>query len=226
MLALVVPLSVLALSGPSANEISEATRDVLKDPTYQKEMKGGDLGETLSSDGKPGERLTQEDRPVDLNANPGLSALSEISGWILGALIIVVVVALVVWIVSAVRRSPSKRVDGESAHDQAVFVASSVEQEVLENAEKLAAEGRFSEAVHALLLRALQILKMNSHEQIPDFMTGRELLRTVQLSEARRSALGHLLLGSELAYFGGRPTERDDYERCVQHYQAFAGGAA
>src|SRR6266446_1397805 len=94
---------------------------------------------------------------------------------------------------------------------------------LLEDAESLARQGRFGEAIHAVLLRWLADLARSG--AIParaPSLTSRELLRreTTLVAEAR-GALGSLVVAVERVHFGGRPAGLQEYEACAAQYRRF-----
>ncbi len=93
----------------------------------------------------------------------------------------------------------------------------------------LAAQHRFAEAIHVLLLRSLQYLNRRRPSPLPDSLTSREVLARLALPESARRALETLVLSVEISHFGGRSPDRNDYERCLacaEELQAVAGGGA
>ena len=79
----------------------------------------------------------------------------------------------------------------------------------LRNADDLARQGRFAEAIHGLLLGVLGRFGRTSGS---DATTAREIVRAHDGPDSRR--LGALVRASELVHFGGRPGTREQYDRC------------
>jgi hypothetical protein len=96
-------------------------------------------------------------------------------------------------------------------------------------ADQLAAEGRFVEAMHVLLLRGLAAIREGLDEQFGDSLTSREILRSTRLPEAGRASLRDIVNRVELTYFGQRPAAHEDYVACRSSFNALAlalqGGA-
>jgi hypothetical protein len=101
---------------------------------------------------------------------------------------------------------------------------------VLEAADDLAAQGRFVEAMHVLLLQALADIRRRLDEEFADSMTSREILRSRQLSDVLRRPLREVISRVEWTYFGGHSADRDDYLACRASFstlaQALLRGAA
>ncbi len=89
-------------------------------------------------------------------------------------------------------------------------------------ADQLAAEGRFVEAMHILLLQGLAAIREGLDEQLSDSLTSREILRSTRLSDTGRSSLQDIVSRVELTYFGQRPAARDDYFACRTSFNALA----
>jgi hypothetical protein len=96
-------------------------------------------------------------------------------------------------------------------------------------ADQLAAEGRFVEAMHVLLLQGLAAIRVGLDEEFADSLTSREILRSARLSDAGRSSLRDIVDRVELTYFGQRPAALADYVACRTSFntltQALHGGA-
>jgi hypothetical protein len=87
------------------------------------------------------------------------------------------------------------------------------------SAEALAAEGRWAEAIHALLLETLQALSRAA--RLAPSLTSREIVARVPLPERARDALSGLVLAVEVSRFGGAAAAEDDYRACLGRFQAF-----
>jgi hypothetical protein len=93
---------------------------------------------------------------------------------------------------------------------------------VLGAADELAAQGRFVEAMHVLLLQGLADIRQRLDEQFADSFTSREILRSTKLSEAGRGPLRDIVDRVELTYFGQRPAALTDYQACRASFNALA----
>jgi hypothetical protein len=93
---------------------------------------------------------------------------------------------------------------------------------VLEAADDLAAQGRFVEAMHVLLLQALADIRRRLDEEFADSLTSREILRSRQLSELLRRPLREVISRVEWTYFGGHSADRDDYLACRASFSTLA----
>jgi hypothetical protein len=86
--------------------------------------------------------------------------------------------------------------------------------------ERLADAGRYGEAVHALMLRALASLEPAPTPPL----TAREALRAARLDSGRRADLQALVAEAERFWFAGECALRADFERCHDLWKRFVGG--
>ncbi len=93
----------------------------------------------------------------------------------------------------------------------------------LEEADALAAEGRFTEAIHLLLLVAMDRLKRELGNRLTPALTGREVLRLAPIPQAVVNPLSRMVSLSEIKHFGGRDAAAPDYAQCRADFLAFSG---
>lgn len=207
----------------SPDEAQAKARAALADPKYQHTLPQHD--ETLES-GKHRSRSRRSPGDGDEEgAGPDVSLPSLGAGAFLGKVVFVVlcgVVALLVlgWIL---REVVGRRRQGETeVRPEAASAAAAAPQSNLsfDDASRLAAEGRYAEAVHALLLAAIRHFAERSRTAIQPSRTSRELVRTLPLGPDAREAFSELVRTVELSLFGGAPVEAADYERSLARFQA------
>ncbi len=101
---------------------------------------------------------------------------------------------------------------------------------VLAAADELAREGRYTEAMHVLLLRGLADIRARLDEPFADSLTSREILRSTRLPERARDSLRDVVGRVEWTYFGEYPAGQEDYAACRVSFsaleQALHGNAA
>ena len=95
-------------------------------------------------------------------------------------------------------------------------------EQVLDEAERLAADGRFADAVHALLLHGLGILRGRLGTKVAAALTSREILALSDLPAAGHETLSDLVARVELTYFGERAASAEDYLICRGLFEDFA----
>jgi uncharacterized protein DUF4129 len=89
----------------------------------------------------------------------------------------------------------------------------------IESAEALARDGRWADAIHALLLETLQALSRAA--RLAPSLTSREIVERVSLPARARDALLGLVLAVEISRFGGAPAGEGDYRACLTRFHAF-----
>ncbi len=129
------------------------------------------------------------------------------------------------------RIGTAKRTLSASAPTAAPFVAQIVTSNVpapspapapIDEVERLAAAGRFAEAIHLILLRFLAELRSGQFI-IADSLTSREILRKHSLAPTTRDALGIVIGAVELCHFGGRSADERLFRHCLSAYHARSG---
>jgi hypothetical protein len=91
-----------------------------------------------------------------------------------------------------------------------------------DDADELAAQGRFADAIHTLLLRTLHELASQHLVRVTPAMTSREILARVSLLGEAREALAGLIVAVEQTWFGDDVPHGDDYQRCRAQFDRFA----
>ena len=97
------------------------------------------------------------------------------------------------------------------------------ERRTLAEADALAAEGRFSEAIHLLLLVAMERLRRELGPRVAPAMTSREVLRLSPIPENVTAPLTRMVALSEIKHFGGRAADEPDYRICREDFLRFNG---
>jgi len=92
-------------------------------------------------------------------------------------------------------------------------------------ADELASQGRFVEAMHVLLLRGLAELRRSFRLRFADSLTSRELLALLPLPETTLEALTDIVERVELAYFGERVVVAGDYHACRESFDVLTATA-
>ena len=90
---------------------------------------------------------------------------------------------------------------------------------LLEDARRLASEGRYGEAVRLILRRTIEDVDRQRPGAVRDAMTAREIGRLDVLTEAARVAFGRIAMLVERAAFAGRELSADEYEEARGIYE-------
>lgn len=151
-----------------------------------------------------------------------IAPLLEIIFWIGLA----VIVALVAWFI--IRELLGLRLPRSKA-ETAVVVAEpewrpdeTTARNLLAGADALAAEGRYAEAAHLLLMRSVEDIEQRKPRAIKVSLTTREIATAASLPEAARPAFRYIGQVVERSLFGGRPVDAKDFADCRRAYEDFA----
>lgn len=117
---------------------------------------------------------------------------------------------------------PSK--EAESEPDIALYQPAKAQARILlDEVDKLAAEGRFGEAVHTLLFRSIQDIDRNRPNVVRRSLTSREIGKLSVLTVGARTAFSTIAGVSELAHFGGVAVNKSGFETARAAYAALTG---
>lgn len=93
---------------------------------------------------------------------------------------------------------------------------------LIEEADRLAATGRFDEAAHTLLYRSIEDIEERLPRSIRKAQTSREIADLAALPYAVRAAFDPITRAVERSWFGGMTLNADDYAVCRRAYADFA----
>jgi hypothetical protein len=164
----------------------------------------------------------------------GVAEFLEAMGPVLHVLFWVIVAALVLGLLFVIARSLVKARYGQlpgagpNLGPDAEWRPTAEQARVLlADADALAAQGRFAEAAHLLLLRGVQDIRDQRPGLVRPALTSRDIAGLEALPAQAREAFGAIARIVERSFFGGRDLEADDWSRCRGAYERFAlGGGA
>ena len=93
---------------------------------------------------------------------------------------------------------------------------------LLEDADRLAAQGRYDEAVHLILHRGIDEIEGRRPRLVRPAFTARDIAALDDLPAAARDAFGRIVRIVERSLFGGRAVGQQTFAECRQAYEAFA----
>lgn len=93
---------------------------------------------------------------------------------------------------------------------------------LLEEADRLAADGRFDEAAHLLLYRSIKDIAAKRPDLLRPSTTAREIGAFEALSQRARQAFGVIAGHVEASFFARRPLDRSAWDSSREAYRAFA----
>ena len=141
-------------------------------------------------------------------------------GWLMDVFLVLFIGFVVVVVVLELRRRFWNRtpetVDGSNAprRDAPTVPVSP--------ADAAAAEGRWAEAIHLLLLSALAVL--TKRRPIAAAVTGRESPDVLELTADRHTALSHLVAETERGLFAGHSLDAETYRACRASHDLLTAG--
>jgi hypothetical protein len=138
--------------------------------------------------------------------------------WILIGLAVILVL-LIVWRLIApllVQRRPAAEPEAEWSPDRAQSLA------LLEDADRLAAEGQFDAATHLLLRRSVAQIAEARPDLVHPASTAREIAGLGALPERARAAFAHISVRVERSRFALRGLDAGDWQAARAAYAEFA----
>jgi len=203
--------AALAQAGFEATQVEQARDRVLADGRYQTER-------------------PQPEAPPQIEPFTIPPWLAEILYWT----ILAAVAALVLFFLGnlaldllrnrdAFRRNRERPAAAPQSVETPPLERRGVDAGTLAEADRLAAEGRYGEAIHLLLLVAVARLHHELGPRVAPALTGRELLRLAGMPPRAVEPLTRMVELSELKHFGGRDAAEPDYVSCRADYLRFSG---
>lgn len=95
---------------------------------------------------------------------------------------------------------------------------------LLEEADALAREGRFAEAVHLLLFRSIEDIQERLEGGVAASLTAREIAGLGNLPDRAKRALRPVIQIVEQSFFGGRDVDASGWQTARRSYEDFAFG--
>jgi hypothetical protein len=134
------------------------------------------------------------------------------------------IVLSILWFIGRelIRIRLPERTDRLNVTDDAWRPAPAAALALLSDADALAAEGRFAEAVHLLLLRSINDIDGRLPNTVRPALTARDIAGLDRLPAAARPAFYRITRVVESSLFGGRPVDRAAFTDCRAAYEAFA----
>lgn len=144
--------------------------------------------------------------------------------WVPVALVALFALVLIVRLVdpSMFRFGRKGKANGSAAPEDAWRPDAAASLALLEDADRLAAEGRFDEATHLLLQRSVAQISAARPDWVEPSSTARELAALPALPAPARDAFGVIATRVEASLFALRPLARADWEAARAAYAEFA----
>lgn len=168
-------------------------------------------------------------RMIEGGSRPFAIPTEVATGILIAAIVIFLGILLLSWHGNA-RGSRLARdgIDDDPTGEKAAAVQTRMAAVRLE-ADELAGQGRYAEAMHVLLLQSVGEMRLRLRVPISVALTSREILDRIALEPEAHDALSDIIGRVEISYFGTHEPGRDEYSLCRASYStlvALLGGAA
>jgi hypothetical protein len=144
-------------------------------------------------------------------------------GLALGAVLVLWLIGRELWGVRFARRRRAKAARATPADWRPDPLRAAA---LLENADRLAAQGRFDMAVRLILHRGVEDIDHRRPHAVRPALTARDIAALEAIPPAARTAFARIAAVVEFSAFAGRPIGEAAFARCRQAYEAFAAAEA
>lgn len=207
-------------AAPEPAGVQARARQILSNPRYQPALPNHGKIRGPEDPGGDGPTFSNSGSGAPSVAVPVLGAGAALAKVLFIVLAVVVLLLILFGIGRAVAGRVGRREEAAPG-EAAPAAATPAERELqFEDAARLAAEGRYAEAVHALLLAAIRHFAERSRMPVQPSRTSRELVRLLPLGPDAREAFSDLVRMVELSLFGGAPVSAEDYESSLARFRA------
>ena len=212
-----------ALSGPASAALSDARiidvalKQAVREVGAQTVMPDG---ERMAVTGK-----TERETGVPSDIDP--RNIRNAARWLLwGSLAVMLGVTLFhvrdnLWSFSRARHIRAK--DEPSAVPGASAASAARMERAGGEADALAGHGNYAEAIHVLLLRTLEELRLRSGAGFAASLTSRELLRGLELPPEQSRLFGEIIGRVEVSWFGPHEPDAEEYAACRRDFERLKG---
>ncbi len=230
LVAMVVVVLALIATPPGASlaetlsveRVGAAARAVIAESRYQRALPKPPMVEEETR--RP--PASEADRPVIPPRMRAPESTGDVARLVLWVLIAIVAVLVVVFIANEMPRFLRRRSDpGDVRADDAAPDEADrqpVPGELLHEADRLAREGAYGPAIHAMLLALIDALHGPIGRRLARSLTGREIVGAAGLAARSGAALSRIVAAAERSHFGSHHSNRTDYETCRQDYATVA----
>jgi hypothetical protein len=206
------------LAAPDSDDLVRETVDRFGLQTEMPDAGAGPSAQT-SAPGS-GSRTEMGDSTADAPVDKSTSlAVPDFVRFLLWG-IVIVGVPVIVWSLRGSLRviGRSRQLVVEESASPSLGQSSRMTEARLE-ADDLARQGRYSDAMHLLLLNSLSEIRRQLGIGFAVSLTSREILRRIQLPDVGRRSLTVIIRSVERTYFGGEDADQDDYSECRVHFE-------
>lgn len=175
---------------------------------------------------QPPPKQKPERKPLVLS--PELAKVLLIIAIVVFMIIIAVTLKNNLWSQSRARKLAKKKEQVRAVDPEATSIRMEKAQS---EADVLAAQGKYAEAMHVLLLQSVSELKLRLSVSIAVSLTSREILQRIGLPPKGHDVFSDIVKRVEISYFGYHQPGAEDYTACRQSYDTLTdilrkGGSA
>jgi hypothetical protein len=191
----------------SAERLAEAHRQLVADGSIQTELKPFQMPEVPAWVRWLGELLD------------GYGPVIKVIFWsVVACLVLLLLYALARWLEG--RGLSWRRAAAEQEEEWRP--QESTARALLDEADALAASGRYSEAAHLLLFRSIEEIDSRRPDLVRPALTSRDIAGAPALPAGPKRAFADIVLQVERSLFGGRALGELDWRGCRAAYEEFA----
>lgn len=153
----------------------------------------------------------------------GSGATAQIIFWVVLGLAVAALLFFIVTRLAGWRRTPRDRAaTPDQAEAPAWQMAPQPARTLLDQADAIAAAGRYAEAAHFLLHRSIEEIDQRRPAAIRKALTSRDIARLPGLPPGPAAGFAGIVRAVERSLFADRPLGAEDWSRCRTDYQHFA----
>ncbi len=205
--------------------ITSALERAVREVNAQTVMPGGErMAATVKEKGNSGKSFSMLPRNIE-----------EVARWLLwGSVAVMLGIVLFhlrdnLWSFSRAR-DVRAREDSFAAREKSAASVARMERAGGE-ADSLAEQGDYAQAIHVLLLQTLEELRLRSGAGFAASLTSRELLHGLELPPDQRRLFREIIERVEVSWFGPHEPDGEEYAACRRDFEVLkgmihAGGAA
>lgn len=177
---------------------------------------------------EPSDRGAQEPNAFIRAIAAFFEAIGSVLGYLLAAIILVAILASVYMVFGESLTLRGRQKDKDVKPDVSTVPDLRPEatraRALLKDADALAAQGRFAEAVHLLLFRSIEDIQEKKSGAIGRSLTAREIGALGILPDWIRETLSPIIRIVERSFFGGQDVTEAGWREARQSYETFAFG--
>jgi len=221
---------VLAICRPGLAQISNTPPPPTQEPEFSATFTAGqfkfempaELQSTLPQDKARTAPKAKPPREPWLNLG-FLGPVFQLVFYAILAFAVLYILYLILSTIITARRNYSPKDDGEDLPEIPTYQPDKETARVLlDDADKLASQGKFAEAVHAILFRSIQDIEDKRPHHVKRSLTSREIGKLSILSPTARTGFARIGKLVESSFFGGQALGVQDYEISKAAYKDFA----